>query len=88
MLEKQLAIEIAKGTWMLDVVAESNDDGIYELVYPKKETLVHVKEDHMYGLEYNISAPEGTTFKIILDGELLLDGRVGASGICRGSCVI
>ncbi|MBU2979474.1 hypothetical protein [Alteromonas sp. C1M14] len=88
MLEKHLSIEITKGTWMLDVVAERNDDGVYDLVYPKKEATIHVKEDHMYGLEYNISAPEGTPFKIVLDGEMLLDSQVDHTGICRGSCVI
>lgn len=88
MLEKTLSIEIMKGTWMLDVVAESNDDGVYDLVYPKKESTIHVSENHMYGLEYNISAPEGTEFKILLDGEVLLDGHVNHTGISRGSCVI
>ena len=88
MIERVLSIEIAKGTWMLDVVAERNDNGIYDLVYPKKEATVHVHEEHMYALEYCISAPEGTEFKIYLDGELLLDDTVGDTGICRGSTVI
>ena len=59
-----------------------------DLVYPKKEATVHVHEEHMYALEYSISAPEGTEFKIYLDGELLLDDTVGDTGICRGSTVI
>lgn len=88
MIERVLSIEIAKGTWMLDVVAERNDNGIYDLVYPKNEATVHVHEEHMYALEYSISAPEGTEFKIYLDGELLLDDTVGDTGICRGSTVI
>jgi len=41
MIERVLSIEIAKGTWMLDVVAERNDNGIYDLVYPKKEANVN-----------------------------------------------
>ena len=88
MIEKTLSIEINKGTWMLDVVAERNDDGVYDLIYPHKEAKIHVHEEHMYGLEYSISAPEGTEFKILLDGDLLLDDRVSHTGICRGSCVI
>lgn len=88
MIERVLSIEIGKGTWMVDVVAESNDDGIYDLVYPHKEATLHVHEEHMYALEYSISAREGTEFKILLDGEVILNDTVGHTGICRGSSVI
>lgn len=88
MIEKTLSIDIAHGRWMLDVIAEHDDDGVFDLVYPNKDAVIKVNEDHMYGLEYNISAPEGTDFKIFLDGELILDGKVDKTGISRGSSII
>ena len=88
MIKKTLSIEIAHGRWMLDVIAEHDDDGVFDLVYPNKEAVIKVEENHMYGLEYNISAPPKTEFKIYLDGELLLDATVDKTGICRGSSVI
>ena len=73
---------------MLDVIAERDDDGVFDVVYPHKEAVIKIKENHMYGLEYNISAPPETNFKIYLDGDLLLDAIVDQTGISRGSSVI
>ena len=88
MREKRLSIEILNGTWMLNVVAEANDDGVYEVIHPNKESMLHLAEEHMYGLEYNISAPENTAFTVKLDDEILLEGVVNHTGVSRGNTVI
>lgn len=83
-----LRIDMNAGTWMVDVVAENNDDGVIDLIHPKTETEVHLKEDHLYGYDYSVTGPEGTPFAIYLDDNLLTDGVINETGLHRGSGVI
>ncbi|RDV29001.1 hypothetical protein DXV75_00595 [Alteromonas aestuariivivens] len=73
---------------MVDVYKESNDNGVYELVYPVKEASISLQKDHLYGFDYNIAAPKQTPFKLFLDDEVLVEGKVGESGYVRGSGVL
>ncbi len=88
MRHHKLRIDIPRGTWMVDVIAETNDNGVYDLVYPHKEADVALHEEHLYGFEYNISAPENTPFSLYIDDEVLHEGVVGKSNVARGSGIL
>ena len=88
MREKQLSIDIERGNWLVDVIDEHIDDGIYELVSPVRSTTLHLHEDHIYGFQYSIVGKKNSPFTIKLNDEVLAEGRIGESGIKRGRGIL
>ncbi|MAJ68123.1 MAG: hypothetical protein CBB67_003625 [Alteromonadaceae bacterium TMED7] len=88
MLEKTLNIDMDRGNWMVNIINEHADNGIYELVSPARSATVHIHDNHIYGFEYSIVGKADSPFKIKLDDTVLAEGKVAASGISRGHGII
>lgn len=85
MRKSTLRIDIPKGTWMVDLYAERNDNGVYDLVHPSTRAEVKLKDHRVYGFEYNICAPAQTPYKLFLNDAVLIEGTVGHSRYARGN---
>ncbi len=83
-----LKIDIPQGRWTVDVFSQGQDSGQYELIHPQKEAQIDLKENTMYGFNYNISAPEGTQYAIYMDDKRLIEGVVDNTQIARGNSII
>lgn len=88
MTTRTLKLDIHEGTWMVNVIDKKDDDGVYELLHPNKETQIEVDDTRMQGFEYNITAHAGTPFKLLLDDMVLAEGEVSDSGVARGKGVL
>lgn len=88
MHEKTLNIDMERGNWMVNIINEHADNGVYELVSPARSATVHINEDHLYGFEYSIVGKADSPFKIKLDDIVLAEGKVAPSGISRGRGII
>jgi hypothetical protein len=87
-MEQQLTIDILHGSWMVNIIDEHHDDGVYELVSPVKTVTLHLNLDHLHGFEYSVVAKPGTHFVVTLDETVLVEGDVGPSGISRGRGIV
>lgn len=88
MLEKKLKIDMERGNWMINIINEHGDNGVYELVSPAHTANVHMHDDHLYGFEYSIVGKADTPYTIKLDDIVLSEGRIAPSGINRGRGII
>ena len=88
MLEKTLNIDMERGNWMVNIINEHADNGVYELVSPARSAKVHIHDDHLYGFEYSIVGKVNSPFLITLDETVLAEGRISPSGISRGHGIL
>ncbi len=88
MREKTLNIDMDHGNWMVNIINEHDDNGVYELVSPAKSAAVHLHDEHLSGFEYSITGKADSPFTIRLDDTVLVEGKVSRSGISRGRGVI
>lgn len=88
MCEKQLFIDIECGNWLVDVIDEYIDDGIYELVLLVKSMMLYFYDDYIYGFQYSIVGKINLFFIIKLNDEVLVEGKIGDSGIKWGRGIL
>ncbi|GGF73819.1 hypothetical protein [Alteromonas lipolytica] len=88
MLEKTLNIDMERGNWMVNIINEHGDNGVYELVSPARSAKVNIHDDHLYGFEYSIVGKANSPFIIRLDDTVLAEGTIAPSGISRGHGIL
>lgn len=88
MKQRTLSIKMDEGKWLVDVFTRERDDGVYELIAPKKSKEVSLDPEQMYGFRYHLTASARTPFTISLDDTVLAEGEVDESGMAEGRGVI
>ena len=87
-MTKTLKIIMLEGKWLVDIFSQANDSGVYDLIHPNDATEISLNEGEMYGFRYSLQGKPGTSFKVVLDDDVLAEGVIDKSEAASGSGVI